>query len=1096
MRETASWRKQLQKSFEQHLPNGSELHASELCEIELGIYLLLRIAPQESPFSLWPLLTGHPFFQSSIDVERHMIFNARHLLHRYRSRHAWESALNRYANSDAIIRGFDVDMAQKSFRQREIGLCRERWQVYEAAIKQTLNYHQRSVKWAATGDYEIKDRRGRSLFVTIPEDIPIDAPYHQHQLPQARQRNPIEVSLDDLVKTARWMDKVGKERGPIPQNWEVRLSRGVRLATFTAADKLAEALNLRLDGLNHLVGMVSSGKSTLMDVLTVWAARQGLRITLIVGDVINALNRASHFAQLGLKAAPVLGSNRQSHINRLHRVLSARQHNQFYNHPGFRWLSTACPLDALRHDGGKPLEINDRPCTQLLTIPKDEGERPHLRVCAFYATCPYHQAQLDLPDADIWVATPQSLVFTRAAAPMNAENIRFAELVARRSDLVIVDEADRVQTQLDDIFSPHQTLCGSGDGWLDNLESHVGSQTAQRGRASVAALEPWRRAFHQAQAAADAVYRLLVEQSLLRHLLKDLDCFSDVSLFHGLAESLATTLDPLTSEQRYKELAQEFDDFIDDGLTALFAGHAVVSADSLTGFTERLLRTEGTVAVRANLRQWITARADKTASPEEIGKLTLRLELAIQTAVLANRLNVLLLRWREVEEPLQLEQFASALSFQAPVDYQPLIAVTPVGNLLAFQFVDDTDEGAKLKFFRCHGVGRWLLLHLHELLADEGAAGPNVLLMSGTSWAGGSPSYHVQAPVTGILLAPDDEMQEIAQSEFHFLTLRDERGNALFVSGLRGEKRAAALRQMLSRLALPDGFHSRSLLERELDELPESRRRILLVVGSYKEAEIAREHLLELRPDWKKSNAVRRLIPDDEACADSSSIRITTTDLPRGLVDQFADTGAWLLVAPLMAVERGHNILTEVEEASDNGDRDRVAAIGSVYFMVRPHPQPHDFSLAIHALNSWAVDAATSLPDRIRSGMSIDQAGTLWRKEANKQWRTLLREKSRYSEMEGERRDKMTWHLMVSMWQVVGRLVRGGVSARVHFCDAKFDPARAGLKGNDISLLSEMKRVLEPYFDSRRGCVALRDRELVGNLYQPLYQALKNMRYL
>jgi hypothetical protein len=268
-------------------------------------------------------------------------------------------------------------------------------------------------------------------------------------------------------------------------------------------------------------------------------------------------------------------------------------------------------------------------------------------------------------------------------------------------------------------------------------------------------------------------------------------------------------------------------------------------------------------------------------------------------------------------------------------------------------------------------------------------------------------------------------------------------------------------------------------------------------VGSYKEAEIASEYLLELRSDWKKSNAVRRLIPDNEAFGDSSSsARITTTDLPRGLVDQFADTGAWLLIAPLMAVERGHNILTEIEEASGNGNRDRVAAIGSVYFLVRPHSQPHDFSLAIHALNSWAVDTATSLPERIKSGMSIDQAGTLWRKEANIKWRTLLRESSRYSEMEGERRDKLTWHLMVSMWQVIGRLVRGGVSARVHFCDAKFDPARAGLKGTAVSLLYEMKRVLEPYFDGHERDIALRDRELVSNLYQPLYEALKNMRYL
>jgi hypothetical protein len=65
----------------------------------------------------------------------------------------------------------------------------------------------------------------------------------------------------------------------------------------------------------------------------------------------------------------------------------------------------------------------------------------------------------------------------------------------------------------------------------------------------------------------------------------------------------------------------------------------------------------------------------------------------------------------------------------------------------------------ELRFFRCEGVGRWVVTHLPELFADESAPPANVLLTSGTSWAGTSPRYHVDVPVAGVL--QPKTMQEI-----------------------------------------------------------------------------------------------------------------------------------------------------------------------------------------------------------------------------------------------------------------------------------------------------------------------------------------------
>lgn len=81
------------------------------------------------------------------------------------------------------------------------------------------------------------------------------------------------------------------------------------------------------------------------------------------------------------------------------------------------------------------------------------------------------------------------------------------------------------------------------------------------------------------------------------------------------------------------------------------------------------------------------------------------------------------------------------------------------------------------------------------------------------------------------------------------------------------------------------------------------------------------------------------------------------------------------------------------------------------------------------------------------------------------------------------------------MWQVIGRLVRGGCAAQVFFCDAKFAPRRANLEKGDqenTSLIIGMLEILRPYFDDNSG-KSLREKDLVRILYGPLYWALENM---
>jgi hypothetical protein len=281
----------------------------------------------------------------------------------------------------------------------------------------------------------------------------------------------------------------------------------------------------------------------------------------------------------------------------------------------------------------------------------------------------------------------------------------------------------------------------------------------------------------------------------------------------------------------------------------------------------------------------------------------------------------------------------------------------------------------------------------------------------------------------------------------------------LRLSGSDADTRPQVLTQMLHQLAVPDRSlaDSTSMLEQELADIEDhDRRRILLLVGSYVEAKRAAEYLNAI-PEW--TGRITLLVSDDAHL--DNAWRTLPSDpslrtLSRGNVASFAGEGGQILVAPLLAVERGHNIVNPGK-----------AAIGSVYFLARPHPRPDDIALAIQAINDWAVRQVRGPDGDFRQlGLTAgtpDLAGLAFRREARRKCRFLTRQLS-WTTTPPDEKIAFTWDQFVVMWQVIGRLVRGGVEARVVFVDAAFSPREAGLHAvdtSDTSLLVSMRSILD-----------------------------------
>jgi hypothetical protein len=1126
VRDLQAWKAPILAALKDHWPAGEDhVSAAMFCDVELGLTLLHRIAPGQPAVSASTLFGWYPYAEAlgyaADAASLRTLQVARYYLWPLRRRHEWQRALTTYLALPDRLRAFEFADSDDTPKPSPFTVASVRTTVYDRALDAAPGFATRSRPMADIGPHRFTDRQ-QWASVTIPSGLRLPAPPSGHDLRlDGGARQPVSVSWNDLLATAKHMDQVLAAAGR-ESAWQRRLAR-VRLATRgSGVASFSPAADLTVAGMVHMAGMVSSGKSTLRDVLTTWAVRNGRTVTLVVGDVAEALSLVELFTALGLSAAPVLGaSTRGRHIERLHRRLASAGRPTLLDHTdsGFAYLSSACLVDGLRgSDSAQPLAYRDAPCrtlhpasppaaatlrprrsTESAKQPGDTLSRPHL--CPLWSACPRHHGSRQLATADIWVATPASLVHSALPNHLNNEDARYLEAAALRSDLIVVDEADRVQMQLDAMFSPSTTLAGtSPDSWLDEVAGHKVRELARAGRIQLSDhdVSTWTNAVNTVQTATDRLYGMLHQDDDVRQWVTA-DYFSAWTLqeqllndWYPLEQQALTDAQPgpsgpVDNLPPRERVRATLDAFLDDPFHDRPADDP--GAQRLAELTLRLLHMDSPAQVRTDLDTWLQELPGLTwADDAAASRGARRLEFTLLLTALNTRLDLMTSVWPRVEAALNLDVTSNLLSRRPPADYNPVIAESPMGNVLGFQFHLDTQAPAEqrtgqLRFFRCAGVGRSLLLNLHQLTSADRRDGPNVLLLSGTSWAGSSSRYHLHVPVTAVLQAEPVEVEAIRNSQFTIDPLLGINARPLRLSGSTPPVRRASLEQMLGQLgrsALPG---QPSPLQIELDEIDDPhRKRILILVGSYEEAAHAAS-VLHAMPEW--AGRVCQLVADD--ANHETTWQAPAATLRRGNVATFAATGAVVLVAPLLAVERGHNIL------NDHG----TAALGSVYFLARPHPRPDDLALAVQAINDWTIRQIDSgdFHRLVRTAGTLDAAGNRFRMQARRQWRHYLNRRVSWSSLPAAEKDSQTWDQLVVIWQVIGRLVRGGVPARVHFCDAAFAPKQAAFEGADTadsSLLVRMRTVLEPYFGASHH-VPDSDQALVRMLYSPLYEALTRL---
>jgi hypothetical protein len=426
--------------------------------------------------------------------------------------------------------------------------------------------------------------------------------------------------------------------------------------------------------------------------------------------------------------------------------------------------------------------------------------------------------------------------------------------------------------------------------------------------------------------------------------------------------------------------------------------------------------------------------------------------------------------------------------------YRTLLPGNPSGAIFGLLYEEPSPEekdlkGGKLSLINHLGVGRYLLSHLHGLLQPEGQAGPHVLLLSGTSWAGGknsnsratsSPCFDVQVGVSAILRQPHEELRAIEKSFFKLVPLTYENGKQVRVSGENPQDRPNVLDYIAKQLFTPkrdyNQFESDWLLAENKWGMSylKNRRRVLLVVNSYPDALHVGRTLQQQRVNSGLSNwQIFALVKDDKEGVVQQDSNAT---IPRSLVEDFGLKQEYsILVAPIQVISRGHNILNS----------EKKAAISLIYFLHRPHPRPDDMAPVIGELNRYAIS-------HLNDGMSKEQTGSFKRRadilsrESKEIIRSRMASSFGYGSLSDARKQQFAWDFLAPTWQTIGRGIRNGCPVGVGFIDRQFAPHSFSGK-EDSGKSSVLVKSIETLAEAVQG----QEESIANELYGPLFAALK-----
>lgn len=955
-----------------------EFELETLFEAELFITGCLLADPEMDIMNAWSIMSGfdQPVIPASAQLS--MIHRIRILFPNVRSRKTLESLMQRYLNLPEHSRLYHCNENGK-WTPSSAKKFQKRLDFYKNIFTRPIGHRETERTFATVGDFHYyrRNHEGKPIpFKGIIRYVPED----NITLPEYRTKKHLTCELDKQGTRSTASPAIQEASATLARshvNFQIHSLQSPPSKTF------------QYQGVQHVVGGLGAGKSTFMLQETVRLVKEcGARIGFVEGSVSQVLKRVQELRREGINAVPVIGrSGRRNHLkvfmnSRRHRI---DQISDWANedHYEIKHLSDFCFIQALAGDDD---EKGEYPCKSI----RQEDQTNCL--CPYASQCGIFRDFATLSEADVWVTTFASVLQTRIPIMLDPKERTIYEAMYDLLDVIFVDEADEVQKQFDSSFLTDYPLFGDTDTlfekvYLESVQKTVGRYGKYSGDRY---LQEWIDVLRRLEwTIRGGIYHKLYHSTeFARHLRGKMIRLSTWA--HNLAEWFGD------SEQQSKQIFKDLSAYADDPMN-----------HPLAKITQELLETKENevqhTTLKKVIKRWGVSGKNSLRRKYKYDWLTLYLFLGLVDHGLKEFMELSPLIQAKIGILSNVEG-----RFTSHQDFGPFIQEALTGPLTGFHYdVKDGKRTGTFKVAHYTGVGRYLLSEWNKLyMHADNKQGPSVVLLSGTSLAPDSAHYNLDIPVNWLLESGWSPPQ-ITQ-EYYPQYDSDKNQSYISISGSDENDRSRNLEKLATKIF--------TKIEWELAEWRRkgTNRKVLLIVNSYDDVEDV-HRAFQNHPEWK--NRYRKL---------SRNIHSYSQDeFSRTELERFYEEDVDVLIAPMLAISRGYNIL----------DESNSSLFGSVFFLVRPYPIPHDLTYLIQILHA-------NLPQLFKeirkNKLTYDKALKKIRSGSNKHFHRLYHKPDYWSILTPAERITIGWFTFVPVWQTIGRLLRNGTDARVFYCDAKF----------------------------------------------------------
>ena len=994
---------------------------SRFAAIEAVLYLLSLTAPDADPTKAYLLFTQYQLIGTTqcSDIE-HTLQQARSKLGYYRSQKYWQDDLREYRKKryDAV-RAFSIQQVdEKRSFSKAIGPYPY---PYEERAKEWVRFWPERVEdlkaptYAESGTYRYMYSFESGDSETVRVKLNCAGVDTASSMPVEKNcRPPITISIKELLSTAEKMAEICPG-DPCFTILKTNILKEVNGSTVQPCSELTirEVVNM--------VGMVGAGKSTLIKVLSFWFHQHGLRMAVVVDTVAETLSLQKYLSSLGVAASPLIGrSERMKYINQVSQpdeICLSASYSQY--------LTPACLIDGMDEQHDAAIVFGKEPCYSL-----KKGNQHYL--CPYFEQCSGTKMLRDCYTASVVVTTVAGF----AASRVGTARETFLELAMRDFDLVVFDESDRVQKTLDHFFMPETSFNNYIRECAEDCSAYM--KLSSKHREENLAAQRYDEMQRQSVTVLSCIVKSLHHELGAWRKITYGDPFSALTLLDDLYQTETEFKIPHAVYQAiYNLIDMQDEERIRQSTLWAVLDSSCKSTDEF--FFDRMYQL------------WLTELGETFPRPEKNKARKIqdaRIKLILRLIYFDHFIRGLSDAYEASHETSYGQNELFGFLQTRFRQQQHFLPSALCGNLFGLKKTDEED----IILFRQFAFGRSLMKDLPYLRTDQhgNPAGPHVILLSGSSWAEGSYEYHVNRPVNYILEADAEKRVFLEKTRFF------ESGFLERISGAGDDQRVAQLRAA-----------TQKAVDLIISEYKRKAGKILLVVNSYAQALEVQQ---TLETALRKANCSARTC---RMIADAINAPSGEDTVRRGEVSRFAQLNADILIAPAMAIERGHNIVDEYGHS----------ALSAVFFMVRPMAVPDDIQQKGSKLNGLVESHCKREPQE-----SLFAYNARIRQFAARQWNKMSKTKAfGIAELSEDERKDVVATLFVLILQIFGRLARVTDVSRpaphVYFIDGAF--RRRPEKAEDFDCLSELGQYLEELMTQKERA------EIAKTLYAPFYQAYR-----